>query len=162
MRNRLLIIGGVAVLVIGATVLALGHGMQGLHGQGRQRHPGPGFGPGMVDHMAKVLNLTADQTTQIKALVTAAQATEEPRHEKLRQLHEQLEAVTANGQFDETKVRAIANEQAGLMADSMVEHERLKSKIYGLLTAEQRTKANEMHKQHGGPRQRHGGPPPGE
>ena len=161
MRNRLLLIASAAILVIGATVVALGHGLQGMHGQGPERHAGE-LGPGMIDHLAKVLGLTADQQTQIKALVTAAQATEEPRHAKLHELRDQLEAATANGQFDEAKVRAIANEQEALMADTMVEHERMKSKIFALLTPEQRTKAEEMHKQYGGPRERHGGPPPGE
>jgi Spy/CpxP family protein refolding chaperone len=163
MRNRFLAIAGIAVLVFGATVLALGHGLQGIHGQGphgrgERRGPGP-FGPGMVEHMARELNLTSEQQTQIKALLDAAHATEEPRHAKMQELHKQLEEVTANGQFDEAKVRAIANEQAQLMADSMVEHERMKSKVYGILTVEQRTKADEMHKR-GGPHGHRPGPPP--
>ena len=66
---------------------------------------------------AKALNLTSEQQTQFKAMVEAAQAAEEPRHTRLQELRKQLEAVTANGQFDEAKVRAIANEQAQLMAD---------------------------------------------
>lgn len=168
MIKRVLAIAGITVLVIGATVLALGHTMprnwQGQgegkrHGEGHGPRRGPGFGPDMVEHMARALNLTSEQQTQIKALFEAVHAAEEPRHARLQELRKQLEAATANGQFDEAKVRAIANEQAQLMAESMVEHERTKSKVYGLLTAEQRTKAEEMHKR-GGPHQRRPGPPP--
>ena len=162
MRNRLLIIAAAAVLVIGATVLALGHGMAGMHGQGPERRPAPGRpGPEMVDHLIKALNLNADQATQIKALLTAFQTNEEPRHQKMHELEEQREAATANGQFDEAKVRANINEQATLIAESMFEHEKLKSKIYALLTPEQRVKADEMHKRMG-PGGHHGPPPPSE
>ncbi len=119
------------------------------------------FGPGMVEHMAKALGLTSDQQTQIKTLIETAHTAAEPKHARLQELRKQLDEVTANGQFDEAKARAIANEQAQLMADQMVEHERMKSKIYGLLTAEQRAKADELHKRGGGPHgHRHGPPPP--
>lgn len=159
MRNRILAIAGIAALVFGATVFAIGHGLP-QHGQGKgeRRHGPEGPGPEMVDHMAKALGLSADQTTQIKAIFEAAHAGEESRHAKLNEVHKQLEAATANGQFDETRVREIANQQAQLMAEQMVEHMRMKSKAYSILTPEQRAKADEMHKG-GGPMRRHGGPP---
>jgi len=157
MTKRLMALAGVAVLIVGATILALGHGFQGQgHGRGEHRQ---GPGPEMVDHMAKALGLTADQTTQIKAIFENVRAGEEARHAKQDELHRQMEAATANGQFDETKVREIANQQAQLMSDQMVEHMRMKAKAYSILTPEQRTKADEMHKG-GGPHRRHGPPPP--
>jgi Spy/CpxP family protein refolding chaperone len=73
-----------------------------------------------------------------------------------------MEAATANGQFDETKVREVASQQGQLHAEQIVEHERMKAKVFSLLTAEQRTKAEEMHKRGGGEHRRHGGPPPGQ
>ena len=157
MTKRFLAIAGIAVLIIGATVFALGHGQQ-HYGQGKGERRGPGPSPEMVDHMAKALGLSADQVTQIKAILEAGKVSEEARHAKIDELHKQLEAATANGQFDETKVRELANQQAQLMAEQMVEHMRLKSKAYSILTPEQRTKADEMHKQ-GGPYRRHGPPP---
>ena len=152
MRNRILAIAGIAVLVVGATVFALGHGR---YGQERgERRKGHGPSPEMVDHMAKELGLNADQTTQIKAIFETARAAEESQHAKLDELNKQLDAATANWQFDETRVREIANQQAQIMADRTVEHLRLKSKAYSILTPEQRTKADEMHKR-GGPYRRH-------
>jgi len=152
MRNKILAIAGIAVLVIGAAVFTLGYQGHGYgQGKGERRH---GPGPEMADHIAKMLSLNAEQTTQIKALFEAGRAGEESRHAKLDELRKQLEAATANGQFDETRVREIANQQAQIMADRTVEHERMKSKAYSLLTPEQRIKADEMRKA-GGPYPRH-------
>jgi protein CpxP len=158
MKKKILVFAGIAALVIGATVFALA------------QHPGMGEkmrggGPGdMVEHMSRELNLTDAQKDQVKALLEAQRSTEEARHTKLEDLHKQIDAATANGQFDENTVRNLANQQSQLMADEMVDHLRLHSKIYGLLTAEQRTKADQMMKRHGGPEGgpgfHHGPPPP--
>jgi len=152
MRNKILVMAGIAVLIIGATVFALGHGFQGM-GDGRGKNHAR-----MMDHVTKALDLTAEQQTQVKALFEGMHQAEEARQTKREDLRKQLEAATANGQFDETRVRAIANEQAQLMADSLVEHERMKSKIFAILTPEQRRKAEEMHKLGGRHGRRHGPP----
>ena len=162
MTKRVLAISGIAVLVIGAAVFATAQaGLRFNHFQGHRgesKHRGPS--PEMVDHMAKVLGLSEDQKTQIKALMEGVQATEEARHQKVHELQQQMEAMTANGQFDEVKVRELANQQAQLHAEQIVEHQRMKAKVFSLLTAEQRVKAEEMHKRGGGGYRRHGGPPP--
>jgi protein CpxP len=160
MKKRILAIAGIAVLVIGATVFALAQGHPGM--------PGHGGGPGdMIEHMSRELNLTDAQKEQVKALFEAQKSTEEARRTTLEQLNKQIEAATANGQFDEATVRPLASQQAALMTEEMLDHMRLHSKIYSLLTAEQRTKADQMMKMHGG-EMRHGpggpgfhhGPPP--
>lgn len=160
MKKRVLVISGIAVLVIGAAVFATAQaGLRFNHfqerGRGERRH-GPGS-PEMIEHMARILGLNEDQKTQIKALMDGVQATEKARHQKMEELHKQMEAATANGQFDEAKVREIANQQAQIHAEQIVEHERMKSKVFSLLTPEQRVKAEEMHKR-GGEHRRHGGP----
>jgi Spy/CpxP family protein refolding chaperone len=153
MRNRILIIAGIAVLVIGAAVFAIGHGFQEREGHGR------GHGD-MLEHMARELNLTDAQKEQVKTIMSSAESSSQATREKLEEIHKQVEAATANGQFDETQVRNLASQQAQLEADMMVEHLRAKSKVFAILTAEQRTKAEEMHKRMGPPR--HMGPPPSE
>ena len=164
MRKRVLVISGIAVLVIGAAIFATAQaGLRFNHFQerhpGSERRHGPGS-PEMVEHMARALGLSEDQKTPIKALMDGIQTAEEARHQKMEELHKQMEAVTANGQFDEGKVREIASQQAQIHADQIVEHERLKSKVFSLLTPEQRVKAEEMHKRGpGGGFRRHGGPP---
>lgn len=154
MRNRILVLAGIVALVIGATVFALGHGFQEKHGRGDGRSPGD-----MVEHITRELGLTEAQKDQVKSLFEAQHAAEEARETKLDDLRKQIGAATANGQFNETQVRTLANQQAQLMADSMVEHLRVHSKIYSLLNAEQRAKADEMMK-HGGPHGHPHGPPP--
>ena len=157
MRNRILAIAGIAVLVIGATVLGL------AQAQRSERKHGGGHGD-MVEHISRELNLTDAQKEQVKGLMEAQHATEEARHTKLDELRKQIDATTANGQFDEASVRPLATQQAELMTEQMLDHLRLHSKIYSLLTAEQRTKADQMMKQHGGEHRRgpgmHGPPPP--
>jgi Spy/CpxP family protein refolding chaperone len=164
MRKRILVIGGIAALIIGATVFAVAQaGLKFNHFQQRREGPGEGRrrgpGPEMLEHMARALGLSEEQKTQIKALMENIGPAEEARHQKMEEIQKQLEAATANGQFDEAKVRDLANQQAQLQAEAIVEHERMKSKVFALLTAEQRVKAEEMHKRGGGHR-RHGGPPP--
>ena len=165
MKKKILVIGSIAALVVAATIFALAQGHPGMGGMGEHMRGGPP--PDMVEHMSRVLGLTDAQKEQVKALLEAQKGTEEERHAKLDDIRKQLDAATAKGQFDEATVRPLANQQAQLMADEMVDHFRLHSKLYGLLTDEQKVKADEMMKMHGGPGHgpggpegRHGPPPP--
>ena len=153
MRNRILGITAMAVLVIGAAILALGHGFQGPGGHGKGGHAE------MLEHMSRALNLTDAQKQQVKGIMDSVEATASGIHARLEEVHKQLGAATANGQFDETQVRALANQEAQLEADMKVEHFRAISKVFSVLTPEQRVKAEEMHKQMGS-HERHPGPPP--
>ena len=156
MKKRILVIASIAVLVVAATIFALAQGHPGMGGMGEHMRGGPP--PDMVEHMSRMLGLTDAQKEQVKTLLESQRATEEERHGKLDDIRKQLDAATAGGQFDEEKVRTLANQQAQLMADQMVDHFRLHSKLYGLLTAEQKAKADQMMKQHGGPGHGPGGP----
>ena len=75
--------------------------------------------------------------------------------------------VATNQMRREAAKRKLASQQAQLMADQMVDHMRLHSQLFALLTAEQKVKAQEMMKRHGGPGgpgvpggPHHGPPPP--
>ncbi len=158
MRNRIFVIAAIAALVVGATVLALGRGFQGMHGGPGKRHGD------MLEHMSQALNLTDAQKQQVKAIMDSTEAAAEANHTKVEEIHKQLHAGVVSGQFDETQVRALANQKAQLDADMMVEHFRAMSKVFAILTPEQRAKAEELHKQMGpgGPHRRgHRPPPPG-
>ena len=163
MKKKILVIASIAALVVAATIFALAQGHPGMGGMGEHMRGGPP--PDMVEHMSRMLGLTDAQKEQVKALLEAQKGTEEERHAKLEDIRKQLDAATAKGQFDEATVRPLANQQAQLMADQMVDHFRLHSKLYSLLTAEQKAKADEMMKMHGGPGhgpggEGHHGPPP--
>ena len=152
MKKKILGLAGIAALLIGATVFALAQ-----HPGMGEKMRGHGHGD-MVEHISRELNLTDAQKAQVKTLLDAQQATEEARHTKLEEIHKQIEAATANGQFDENTVRNLASQQAQLMSEQMVDHLRLHSKMYGLLTAEQKVKADQMMKMHGGRKRGPGGP----
>lgn len=127
----------------------------------RQHKGGPGFGPPsperMLARMAEDLDLTSDQVTQIKTIMTTQESKTEPYRTQLADLDAQMRAATANGQFDEAKVREIATQQSQIMVELTVERERGRSQTYSVLTADQRAKFEQMHKRAGGPPP----PPPG-
>ena len=159
MKKKILVIASIAVLVVAATVFALAQGHMG----GGDKMRGD-----MVEHIARELNLTDAQKEQVKAAFEAQQTVEEQRRAKLDEIRKQIDAATANGQFDEAVVRPLATQQAQLQAESMIDHLRMHAKLYSMLNAEQKAKADEMMKRHGGPGHgpggpggdRHHGPPP--
>ena len=149
MRSRILVVTSVLVLVIGATILAAGRSdVVRAHFQKSQHAMGSGetFGPDMIDHIARELNLTDAQKSQMKTIFESAHASFAPLHQKMEDTDKQLEAATANGQFDEAQVRTLATQKGQLMADAIVEHERMKSKLFAILTPDQRVKAEALHK----------------
>jgi len=128
--------------------------------EGMQAPPPPPFGVPDVEHLARALNLTEAQSTELKPFLDAERATTDALMKKLEESHQQIEAATKDGHFDEAQVRTLAGQQAQVQADLMVEHERLKAKIYNLLTPEQRAKAAEMHRHGPHPGGPGGMPPP--
>jgi Spy/CpxP family protein refolding chaperone len=110
------------------------------------QHRGMGFGRNngwMLKHMAKQLNLTEAQQTQIKGIMADEKTKIKPMMQQLRQ-NEQAENANVNGTFDENQARTFANKQAQLMTDLIVEKERMRSQVYALLTPEQRQKALQL------------------
>jgi len=70
-----------------------------------------------------------------------------PMFQKLKDGRKQLIALAKSGKFDEAKARAIAKGQADILADIIVEKTRMKSRMYAVLTPEQRAKAEQLHEQ---------------
>ena len=73
--------------------------------------------------MSPIESLTDAQKAQVKTLMEAGQTAMVSLHQKMDDAHKQLELATANGQFDEAQVRALATQQGQLMAETIVEHE---------------------------------------
>ena len=160
MKKKIIVIASIAALVVAATVFALAQEHKGM---GEHMRGGPP--PDMVEHISRELNLTDAQKEQLKAAFEAQGPIEEGRHAKLEEIRKQIDAATANGQFDEAVVRPLVNQQVQLQADSMVDHLRIHAKLYSMLTAEQKAKADQMMKMHGEPGhgpggEGHHGPPP--
>lgn len=156
MRTRITVVAA-AVVLFGAAAIAAAQGWRqgGPHPpQTHERLPAPPHHFGVpdaahVEHLTRVLGLSDAQAAELKTFLDGERAVVESIHQRLRATHEQLEAATANGRFDESQVRAIAAQQGQAHAEMVVEHERCKAKVYSVLTSEQRAKLEELHRQHG-------------
>ena len=130
-------------IIFAAILMALA---AGLATTAFAQHRGMGFGRNngwMLKHMAKQLNLTEAQKTQIKGIMADEKSKVMPMMQQLRQ-NEQAENANVNGTFDENQARTFANKQAQLMTDLIVEKERMRSQVYAVLTPEQRQKALQL------------------
>ena len=130
-----------ALLVTAATVTAV---------WAHARASGPGgmmFGHHM-GWIARKLDLSDAQKTQIQSMIQAERPNFEPLVKQLAATHQQMLAATRGGNFDEAQVRALANQQAQTLAELMVIRERVISKVYNtVLTADQKTKADALREQ---------------
>ena len=95
--------------------------------------------------MSTLLNLTAAQKQQIKTLAQAQRATMKPLMQQLAQLRIQMLNATASGAFNQTSVQSIANQEAQIHAQLMVQRESLQSEIYSqVLTQQQKATADQL------------------
>ncbi len=140
MKKAIIAVLALAVLATGV-IFAIGQkapaGEKGHFGK-RGHHRG-GFGMAF-----RGLDLTEEQKAKLKDIHTASRESLKPVMESLKANREKMEALTANGAFDEAQVTALANEQAGLSAKLIVERQRSKSQVFALLTDAQKAKLAEM------------------
>jgi Spy/CpxP family protein refolding chaperone len=140
-----------AALVLGAT-FAVQAQMHGPHGhQDMAAH---------MAHMAKALNLTADQQAAAKKLHTELMAKAQPlmaqHHQQQAELKTLMNGVNPSSDEIGQKTLAAHNTEQQLKAL----HEEFKTKFTALLTPDQQAKfaqMEQMHQGHGGPA--HDGPP---
>lgn len=107
-----------------------------------------GFGHrGGFGRMAEKLDLTDEQKAQVKQIMETSRAKVQPLREASQANHQKMKTATANGQFDEATVSAIATEQATIGAQLIVEKQRTKSQIFQILTAEQKVRIQQFEEQ---------------
>ena len=104
-----------------------------------------GHGQHQMGWMAKQLNLTDAQKTQIKSIMQAQKATMRPVMQQMAQNRIAILSATSNGAFDQAKVTTLANQQAQLTAQMMVQKQAIQHQIYTqVLTPEQRATADQL------------------
>ena len=115
---------------------------------GKKGHFGRGFGhrAGFAK-FAEKLNLTDAQKEQIKQITETSKAKVQPLMENMKTIRQQLKEATADGQFNEAQVQALATQQANISAQLIVERERTKTQIFQVLTPEQQAQAKQMKEQ---------------
>jgi Spy/CpxP family protein refolding chaperone len=114
-----------------------------LAGKGGHWHRGD-FLNRRIAHLTRALNLTDTQQQQVKSLVEAQRPALKGLMQQMASQRAQILAATRNGQFDAAKVQAIANQQGQTLANLIVARQELQSKIYTMLTPEQRIKFDQM------------------
>jgi periplasmic protein CpxP/Spy len=147
-RTMLISLGVAALAVVALAATAVYVGAQGRMGwHGRDGWQGRGGRPSIehvVDRIGSRLDLTAEQKAQVNAIIAAERTNVEPLFAQLRTNWQQMRAATTGGQFNEEQVRTLAASQAQTITELIVAKERVKAKVYAVLTPEQRAKADEM------------------
>ena len=110
---------------------------RGRHMEAVDKRGDKGFN---VDRMAKKLDLSDDQRTQIDGIMAAAKQQMKDQHDKLRANREQLKSLMRQSPLDETALRKVADAQGDLEADMIVLRAQQRAKIADILTEEQRAK----------------------
>jgi Spy/CpxP family protein refolding chaperone len=130
------------LLVTSGIIFARADGLRrhGWGGRGWSHH-------GPLGYVAHKLNLSDAQKSQIKSMWDAERPTVASLVQELASENREMDAVTAQGSLDDSKVETIAARQGAAIAKLLVERERFKSKIYTtVLNPEQRTKADQLQK----------------
>lgn len=131
------------VLVLAGITVARADG-RGWHGWCNHRwghHAALGY-------LAHELNLSGTQKSQIQSIWQAERPTIASLVREFAAEGKEMDAATAQGNRDESKVQEITARQGATLAKLLAEKEQLKSKIYTtVLNPEQRAKADAMQKQ---------------
>jgi periplasmic protein CpxP/Spy len=128
-----------------------GPGFGGFHGGGLG---GPGFGP---PPFLAGLRLTDEQQDKVFAIVYAAAPAMRDGEKALRKAHEALRDINASPEYDENRVKGLADSAAKADSQLTVLRVHTEHQIYALLTPEQKKQLEERRREHGpGERGDHG------
>jgi protein CpxP len=128
-----LILGGVAILSY-AQESATSSPQKAWHGQ--RAHRG---------YLMRELNLTDAQKAQVKEIFQANKATDLPLMQQMAANKKAMLEATANGNYDQAKIQQLANQQAQLKSQLIVQKQAIRHQIYTqVLTQDQRAKAEEL------------------
>ncbi len=132
-----------AVLTLCAGIaLAQGGDGERMH---HRRHGEFMDGMGLPFHQ---LNLTDDQKAQIKQILQTEKPTIKPLMQQEHAAHMQMVQLITSETFEQTKVAAIAAQESQTHVQIEVEHAKIASQIYQLLSSDQKAKVAEIIAQH--------------
>ena len=142
MKRFMIWSGSILLFAVVSIIVVRADGPRGSRWVGR------GWGDhGPLGYVAHQLNLNDAQRSQIKAMWQAERPTIASLVQELAAESKEMDATTAQGDPDESKVQAIAARQGATIAKLLVEKEHFKLKVYtDVLNPEQRTKADELQK----------------
>lgn len=123
-------------------------GVAALFAQGMHGHGPDGDFSHMLGFYADKLDLSSAQQDQMKAIWEKEKPTMQPLMQQMRQNRVAMKTLEASGPFDEAKTRALATQNAQTMIEMEVQHARIKSEMMQLLTADQKTKLQQLEAEH--------------
>ena len=88
------------------------------------------------------LDLSATQQKEVQALLDDSISRSTKLHGKMREVGRKLRQAMEPGKFDEKVLRKLASEKSAIETELMVERAKTHSRIYGLLTPEQKELAD--------------------
>ncbi len=140
-KKYILLIVAAALIVAGGVLLVHAQAAQNqTMGRGWKGHHGM-----FLRQMARYLDLSDAQKTQIKTLFQQQRPAMQPLWQQLAADRKDMLAATASGAFDQAKVSAIATREAQARAQLQVMRLELQSKIFNtVLNSEQKMKVDQM------------------
>jgi protein CpxP len=123
-------------------------GTAALFAQGMHGHGPDGEFSHMLNFYADKLDLSSAQQDQMKAIWEKEKPALKPLMQQERQNHEAMKALEESGPFDEAKTRALATQNSQTMVELQVQHARIKSEMMQVLTADQKTKLQQLEADH--------------
>jgi protein CpxP len=127
------------------------HGFRGPPpppGAGFGGFPGGGFGFGGPPPFLAGLKLTDEQQDKVFSIVYAAAPAMREQEKALRKAHEALHDINESPQYDENKVKSLADSAAKADSQLTVLRVRTEHEIYVLLTPEQRKQLEDRRRDH--------------
>ncbi len=142
MKQVTIAVAIIAVLTVG-TIIAFAQmshkGGIGQHFGGLTNHHEK-----FIDHVSDKLELTDQQKTQAKQILTDSKPRFQPMLEQLKETHKTSVDLGTSGIFDEQKSKELAARQAEIIKQLLVEKERTKAALFTILTSEQREQAKQL------------------
>jgi protein CpxP len=140
MNSKLTAITAVLTLCAG---MALAQG--GAEAPMHHRH---GNFMGGMELPLRQLNLTDDQKAQIKQIFQAEKPTMKPLMQQEHAAHMQMVQLITSGTFETGKATLIAQQESQTHMQLEVEHAKMASQIYLLLSSDQKAKVADIIAQH--------------
>ncbi|MDX2494607.1 MAG: Spy/CpxP family protein refolding chaperone [Desulfuromusa sp.] len=99
--------------------------------------------------MAVILDLTDQQKGQIKDLLEKKWQDHQSMRAEMQTSRESLREYKQGKEFNESEFRTIAQKQADLKTEMMVQRAKTKQQLFAVLTPEQQQKAEKLRTMHG-------------
>ncbi|MBI3665962.1 MAG: Spy/CpxP family protein refolding chaperone [Acidobacteria bacterium] len=132
--------GVAAAAVVAVIVLVVGSEVALAQGQGMRRSPGR-----FLRLASVVLNLSDDQTNQIRTIVQQQMQTAKPLLQQAQQNHQAIRQAIESGQSDTTALLPLADRVGKTASQLALVRAETAAEIYAVLTPEQRQKAAKLH-----------------